>query len=175
MLFSKVHAFQEEYSEARDRTRTYKANKIALYQKVLELCSKQMRTTLTGVPGYEKAKIKHDPIWLLKSIKGICLRYDAKIKTSIALSFALESILSFRQNNRSNDDYYKEFIALVDVYEQYGGTFGHLSAYKNDIESLVATGSVTELQARKKVRERVLASSFLEPADTQRYGSMKRD
>jgi len=175
MLFSKVHAFQEEYSEARDRTRTYKANKIALYQKVLELCSKQMRTTLTGVPGYEKAKIKHDPIWLLKSIKGICLRYDAKIKKSIALSSALESILSFRQKNRSNDDYYKEFIALVDVYEQYGGTFGHLSAYEDDIKSLVATSSVTEAQARKKVRERVLASSFLERADTQRYGSMKRD
>ena len=50
-----------------------------------------------------------------------------------------------------------------------------MSAYEDDIKSLVATSSVTEAQARKKVRERVLASSFLERADTQRYGSMKRD
>jgi len=130
---------------------------------------------LTGVPGYEKAKIQYDPIWLLKSIKGIYIRYDANIKKSIALSSALESILSFRQKNRSNDDYYKEFIALVDVYEQYDGTFGHLSAYEDDIKCLVANGSVTEAQARKKVRERVLASSFLERADTQTYGIRKRD
>jgi len=44
-----------------------------------------------------------------------------------------------------------------------------------DLSSQIATGSVNKAQARKEVRERVLASSFLERTDTQRYGSMKRD
>ena len=138
----KFYKWQMDFDEHLSRVRTYQENKKILFQQVLDLCSKHMKTTLTGLEGYEDAKLSLDPIWLLKGIKGISFKFEATLDLSWALADALHKIMSFKQGNMSNDDYYKEFLALVAVYEQYGAKFGHSEAFVKKAKEMVLRDSL---------------------------------
>ena len=95
----KFYKWQMDFDAHLARERCYKENKKVLFQQVLDLCSKHMKTTLTGLQGYEEAKIGLNPIWLLKGIRGISFKFEANLDMSWALADDLHKIMSFKHVN----------------------------------------------------------------------------
>ena len=115
-----------------------KENTVILHTIIWEQCTKSLKIKLKGTDGYEAAKIANDCIWLLTTIRGISLSYESTKPKYLSLDDAQEQYVIFRQENKSNDDYFKAFIGVVSVYEHLGGVFTHGTAFQVEIASKVA-------------------------------------
>ena len=128
-----------------------KENKVILHTIIWEQCTKSLRIKLKGTDGYEAAKDANDCIWLLITIRAISLNYENTKLKLLSLDDALEQYVMFRQDTKSNDDYFKAFNGLVSVYEHLGGTLTHGKAFEVEMATRIATGIVdgeTEAIAR---------------------------
>lgn len=67
-------------------------NKTILYTIIWEQCTTSLRIKLKGTDGYEDAKGNNDCVWLLISIRGICLNYEGSRPKILSLDGALEQL-----------------------------------------------------------------------------------
>ncbi len=82
---------------------------------------------------------------------------------------------------QSNLDYHEDFLALVEVIEEYGGA-GSLTHFPNMIKKEllsdnldVTKATLDELKkAKKKVREKFLAALMLDRVNHDKYGNLNR-
>jgi hypothetical protein len=95
---------------------------------------------------------------------------------------AFKNLLYFFQKpTQSNLDYHKDFLALVEVIEEYGGV-GLLTRFPNMIkkellsDNLVVTKATSDelKKAKKKVWEIFFAALMLDGASHDKYGDLKR-
>jgi hypothetical protein len=100
----------------------------------------------------------------------------------MAILAAIKSLLYFFQKgDQANADYHKEFMAMMEVIEEYGGT-GSLTHFPNLLkQELKAIGldlsfaTAEELKEGKKtVREKFLAALMLNSANGTKYNDLKR-
>lgn len=93
------------------------------YIYIYNQCSTNLKNdleTLSTFPIIEGAK---DPIGLLKLIQGLCCSYDSKTQSVMATVASQKKLFTFYQHDgMDNNTYHREFIALVDTIETYGGT-----------------------------------------------------
>ncbi len=95
---------------------------------------------------------------------------------------AFKNLLYFFQKpTQSNLDYHKDFLALVEVIEEYGGA-GSLTHFPNMIKKELLSDNVDVTKAtsdemkkaKKKVQEKFLAALMLDGANCDKYGDLKR-
>ena len=90
----------------------------------------------------------------------------------------------FQKPNQTNSDYHEDFLAMVEVIEEYGEA-GSLTHFPNMLKTEVTAaknangnmGKATEeevVTAKKIVKEKFLAALMLSGANRERYGELKR-
>ena len=95
--------------------------------------------------------------------------------------YALEQYIVFRQDTKSNDDYFKAFIGVVSIYEHLGGTLTHGTAFEIEIAARIATGvadgedvDVATKRATAIIRDKVLATALIKRSGTK-YATLRKD
>jgi len=158
-----------------------KENTVILHTIIWEQCTKSLKIKLKGTDGYEAAKLANDCIWLLTTIRGISLSYESTKPKYLSLDDAQEQYVIFRQDKKSNDDYFKAFIGVVSVYEHLGGVFTHGTAFKVEIAAkvakAVAEGDDADVAVKKEtavIRDKVLATALIKRSGTK-YATLRKD
>lgn len=158
-----------------------KENTVILHTIIWEQCTKSLRIKLKGTDGYETAKTANDCIWLLSTIRGISLNYESTKPKYLSLDDAQEQYVVFRQDRKSNDDYFKAFIGVVSVYEHLGGVFTHGTAFQVEIAAKVAkavaegeNAGVAEKRETAAIRDKVLATSLIKRSGPK-YATLRKD
>jgi len=91
-------------------------NKVIFHTVILwEQCNKLTRVKVKGTDGYETTKGTNDCLDTQNHL-GVCLNYESSHANT------LERYIVFRQEGKSNDDYFKAFNSLVSMYEHFGDT-----------------------------------------------------
>ena len=153
-----------------DHTETLKSDKVIVFSLLLNQCSNAMKVKVKGFDGYEDAKNDSLCLWLLEHIRAVYLDYDATKSRLLSLDQALHKLVNYRQETKSNDDYYKGYMTLVAVYEQQGGDLLHGEGFRTSIlKDLVQPTTETEEQhkARQKkaldeAKDGIIAMSLIE-------------
>ena len=119
---------------------------------------------------------------LLIMIHSYCCQFDLLNDEYMSIVGAMKNLFSFFQKpNQSNSDFHDDFMALVEVIEEYGGG-GSLTHFPNMIKKELSTKSVNmdkastdELKVAKKiVRDKFLAVLMLNRANGLKYNKLKR-
>jgi len=152
-----------------------------LHTIIWEQCTKSLRIKLKGTDGYEAAKKSTDCIWLLSTIRGISLNYESTKPKFLSLDDALKQYVVFRQDTKSNDDYFKAFIGVTSIYEHLGGTLTHGTAFEIEIAARIATGvadgedvDVATKRATAIIRDKVLATALIKRSGAK-YATLRKD
>ncbi len=118
-------------------------------------------------------------------IRGYGCQFDALNDEYVAIVAAIKNLLYFFQKaTQTNSDYQEDFLALVEVIEEYGGA-GLLTYFPNMIKKEVIAvkaaknnmGAMTRdetKEAKKILRDKFLAALMLSGANRDRYGDLKR-
>jgi hypothetical protein len=136
-----------------------------------------------GTEGYNDAKRTNDAAKLLIMIKGYCCQFDPLSNKYMAIVAVIKNLFYFFQkNNQLNADSYEDFIAMLEVIEEYGGagSMMHIpNMLKKEIESmgtdLAKVMSDQLKQAKKTVRDKFLAAFMLSGANGAKYNDLKRN
>ena len=67
-------------------------------------------------------------------IRGYCCQFDTLNDEYVSIVGAIKNLLYlFQRPNQSNSDYHEDFMAMVEVIEEYGGA-GSLTYFPNMIK-----------------------------------------
>ncbi len=119
---------------------------------------------------------------LLTMIQGYCYQSDILNDEYKAIVAAIKNLLYFFQKgDQANADYHEEFMAMMEVIEEYGGA-GSLTHFPNmlkqELEAIgfdLSTATAEELKEGKKtMREKFLAALMLNSANGIKYNDLKR-
>ncbi len=174
--------WKEDWKLIKTREQKYKENKANAWAVVYNQCSSEMKVKLDGTSGYKQSKNKNDVIALLTMIQGYCCKFNALNEEYMGLVGAFKNLLYFFQKPmQSNSDYHKDFLALVEVTEEYGGA-GSLTHFPNmikkellsdNLDITIATSDELK-KAKKKVQEKFLAALMLDGVNCDKCGNLKR-
>ena len=174
----KVKVWNPELEEYMTHKAQMKENKVILHTIVWDQCSKSMRVKVKGTDAYEAAKFTNDCLWLLKTIRGICLSYESSKTKVLSLDDALEQFITSCQDTKSNDDFFKAFNSLVSIYEHLGGTLVHGNAFNDEMNTIINDSSQDEAIATKKatrlIRDRILATAFIKHSGNK-FAPLRRE
>jgi hypothetical protein len=115
-------------------------------------------------------------------IQGYCCQFDTLNDEYMAIVGAIKNLLYFFQKpTQANSNYHEDFMAMVEVIEEYGGA-SLLTYFPNMIKKELTTkgvdmdkASADEIQeAKKTVREKFLDTLLLNGANREKYGKLKR-
>jgi hypothetical protein len=133
---------KEDWKLIKTREQKYQENKASAWVLVYNQCSSKMKVKLDGTSGYEQSKNDNDVIALLTKIQGYCCKFDALNDEYMGLVGAFKNLLYFFQKpTQSNLDYVKDFLALIEVIEEYGGA-GLLTHSPNMIKKELLSDNV---------------------------------
>ncbi len=116
-------------------------------------------------------------------IRGYCCQFDLLSNKYMAIVAAIKHLFYFFQkDNKSNADYHEDFIAMLEVIQEYGGagSLTHLpNMLKKEIKSMgtdLAKATSNQLKhAKKTVRDKFLAALMLSGANGAKYNDLKRN
>jgi hypothetical protein len=98
-----------------------------------------------------------------------------------SLNDALKQYIIFRQELKSNDDYFKAFSNIISVYKHFGGTLTHGTTFDAEIADMVAAAftagedvAVAKIRAIAVIRDKVLATVLIKQSGTK-YATLRRD
>jgi hypothetical protein len=84
--------------------------------------STNLKNDLEAATAFAQVESAKDPIGLLKLIQGLCCSYDSKTQSVMATVASHKKLFTFFQRDGvDNSSYHREFIALVETIETYGG------------------------------------------------------
>jgi hypothetical protein len=174
--------WKEDWKLVKTREQKYQESKANAWALVYNQFLSEMKVKLDGTSGYEKSKNDNDVIALLTMMQGYCCKFDALNNEYMGLVGAFKNLLYFFQKPmQSILDYHKDFLALIEIIEEYGGA-GSLTHFPNMIKKellsdnfdVAKATSDAMKKAKKKVREKFLAALMLDGANYDKYGNLKR-
>jgi hypothetical protein len=110
---------------------------------------------------------------LLSMIQGYCCQFDTLNDEYMSIVGAIKNLLYFFQKpTQPNSDYHKNFMAMVEAIEEYGGA-GYLTYFPNMIKKELMTKGIDmdkasgdEMkEAKNTVRNKFLAALMLNGAN----------
>ena len=96
-------------------------------------CLAELKNNLEGKHGYDTAKSVNGNgmAKLLTKIHGYCCQFDLLIDKYTVIVVAIKNLFYFFQKvEQSNADYHEDFMAMLEVIEEYGGK-GSMSHFPN--------------------------------------------
>jgi hypothetical protein len=143
----------------------------------------ELKNKLEGTEGYDDAKRTNDVAKLLIMIRGYCCQFDLLSNEYMAIVAAIKNLFYFFQkNDQSNADYHEDFIAMLEVIEEYGGAGSMMhfpNMLKKEIKSMgtdLAKATSDQIkQAKKTMRDKFLAALMLSGANGAKYNDLKRN
>ena len=180
-----IFTWKENWKHMKQRKKKYKENEANALALVYNQCLHELRTKLKGTTGYDTCKKDNNVFSLVTMIGGYCCQFDALSNEYVAIVAALKNLMYFFQKpSQTNSDHHEDFLAMVEVFKEYGGA-GSLAHFPNMLkkELKVAkeenqnTGKATDQEqakAKKVVREKFLAALMLSKVNCDKYGELKR-
>jgi hypothetical protein len=132
-------AWKEDYKGMKYRKDKYKDNESNTWALVYRQCSPELKNKLEGTSGYDKAKADNDVVNLLIMIRGYCCQFDTLNDKYMSIVKSLKNLLE-----QSNSEFHNDFMALIEVIEEYGGA-GSLTHFPNMIRKELAPKNVTDM------------------------------
>jgi hypothetical protein len=109
--------WKEEYKATLYRKEKYTENQSNAWALIYELKNK-----LEGMSGYGASKKDNDVVALLMMIRSYCCQFKTLNDEYMLIVGAIKNLLNFFQKTtQANADYHKDFMAMVEVIEEYGG------------------------------------------------------
>ena len=116
-----VFAWKEDYKSMKLRMDKYKGNESNAWALIYDQCSPELKNKLEGTEGYDGAKSTNDVAKLLTMIRGYCCQFDLLSDEYMAIVAAIKNLFYFIQKSeQSNADYHEDFMAMLEVTEEYG-------------------------------------------------------
>ena len=147
-----------------------------------------MRTKLQQMPSFNDINAPQDSISLIKSIKGLTLKFDVKQYAPMAMVNVDTRLYTFSQGQQTTDAlYYEPFKSLIEDIEHYQGKVGHHPKLilqevellaKDRFDPKTPLSSIASMEpsiinpATELARQKYLACLFLNGVDKTRYGSL---
>ena len=145
-------------------------------------CSPELKNKLEGTNGYDNVKSSNDIIKLLTMIRGYCCQFDTLNDEYMSIVKSLKNLFYFFQKpDQTNSEFHEDFMVLVEVIEEYGGT-GSLIHFPNMIKKELLSKNIMDpskasaddlKEAKGVVREKFLAALMLNGANASKYGELK--
>ena len=183
-----IHKWKEEYNAQHKTLKVYNDSMPKAYIHIYNQCSTNLKNDLEAAPAFAQVESNKDPIGLLKLIQGLCCSYDSKTQSVMATVASHKKLFTFFQRDGiDNSSYHREFIALVETIETYGGhgaigiTPTFVAQKLREMHSAgtcVDPASPTSAElaaANSSVREEFLAALMLSGANRDRYGALRNE
>ena len=92
------------------------------YIHLYNQCSTNLKKDLKAATSFAQVESTKDSIGLLKLIQGLCCSNDSKTQSVMTTVASHKKLFTFFQRDGvDNSSYHREFIALVETIETYGG------------------------------------------------------
>jgi hypothetical protein len=170
-----VFGWKEDYS--------YKGNKSNTWALIYDQCSLELKNKPEGTEGYDGAKNTNDVAKLLTMICGYCCQFDLLSDEYMSIVAAIKNLFYFfHKAEQSNANYHEDFMAMLEVIEEYGGagSMTHFpNMFKRDIEAdgtnMSKATNEQMKEGKKAVYEKFLAALImLSGANREKYNDLKR-
>jgi hypothetical protein len=117
-----IHKWKEEYNAQLKTLKVYNDSMPKAYIHLYNQCSMNLKNDLEAATAFSQVESAKGPIGLLKLIQGLCHSYDSKTQSVMATVASHKKLFTFfQQDGVDNSSYHREFIALVEAIETYGG------------------------------------------------------
>jgi len=183
-----IHKWKEDNAQLKKTLKVYNDSMPKAYIHLYNQCLTNLKNDLEAATAFAQVESTKDPIGLLKLIQGLCFSYDSKTQSVMATVASHKKLFTFFQRDGvDNSSYHREFIALVETIETYGGhgairitpTFVAQKLQEMHAVSTctnVASPTKDELAAdHLSVHEEFLAALFLSSANRYRYGALRNE
>ena len=180
-----IHKWKEEYNAQLKTLKVYNDSMPKAYIHLYNQCSTNLKNDLEAATAFAQVESNKDPIGLLKLIQGLCCSYDSKTQSVMATVASHKKLFTFFQRDgMDNSSYHREFVALVETIETYGGlgaigiTPTFVAQKLRDMHTAgtcvnPASPTAAELAvANSSAREEFLAALMLSGANRERYGPL---
>jgi hypothetical protein len=135
-------AWKEDFKGMKHQKDKYNDNESNAWALIYDQCSSKLKNKLKGTSGYGKAMAGNDVIKLLTIIRGYCCQFDTLNKEYMSIVKSLKNLFYFFQKaEQTNSEFHKDFMALVEVIEEYGGT-GLLTHFPNMIRKELSSKNI---------------------------------
>jgi hypothetical protein len=109
----------------------YKGDESNAWTLIYGQCSPELKNKLEETEGCDGAKNTNDVAKLLTMIRGYCCQFDLLSDEYMAIVAAIKNLFYFFQKaEQSNADYHEDFMAMLEVIEEYGGA-GSMTHFKH--------------------------------------------
>ncbi len=114
--------WKEDYKAMRVRKDKHNENESNAWALIYDQCAPELKNKLVGTVDYNACKNKNDVVSLLSMIREYCCQFDTLNDEYMSIVGAIKNLLYLYQKpTQSNSDYHKDFMAMVEVIEEYGG------------------------------------------------------
>ena len=163
--------FKAELDVYMKRKQAYENNLTKAYAFLWEHCTKSMQSKIEARTDF--AKLKDDPIELLKAIKQHALNYqEHRYEMSIILD-ALRSVINLKQREGEIlHDYTKRFKTARDVMISHIGGPLILTKYVPTMKDYDANDANKIKKCQEEAFDQLMAFIYLENSDNSKYGSL---
>jgi hypothetical protein len=125
-----VFAWKEDNKSIKSRRDKYKYNESNAWTLIYDQCSPKLKNKIEGMEGCNGAKSANNVAKLLTMIQGFLPIQPAKQQIHGNHSSNEELVQFFQKGDQLNAVYHKDFIAMLEVIEEYGGA-GSLTHFPN--------------------------------------------
>ncbi len=148
---------------------------------IYDQCSLELKNKLKGTSRCDASKKDNDVVALLMMIRSYCCQLDTLNYEYISIIGAIKNLLYlFQKKKQENADYHKDFMAMVEVIEEYGGA-GSLTFFTNMIKKKLESKKIdmgkvsTSIMrdAQKIVGDKFQAAPMLSKVNREKYGKLK--
>jgi hypothetical protein len=114
--------WKEDYKAMRARKNKYNENESNAWALRYDQCAPELKNKLEGAADYNLSKKTNYMVSLLSMIQGYCCQFDTLNDEYMVIVGAIKNLLYFFQKpTQANSDYHEDFMAMVEVIEEYGG------------------------------------------------------
>ena len=116
-----VFIWKENYKDKKAQKTTRENDLKKAYTIVWGQFTSTLHSKIEAQPAYTPTKADQDVIALIRIIWALCCQFDSKLKLHYVLTQSLQWLLFYVQKlNVSNNDYNKDFEALVETIKTQG-------------------------------------------------------
>jgi hypothetical protein len=176
-----LFAWKDDYNSMNSRMDKYRDNELNAWALIYNQCLPKLKNKLDTTDGYSGVKRTNNVAKLLTMIQGYYCQFDTLNNKYRAILAAIKNLFYFFQKgDQANADYHKEFIAMMEVIEEYGGagSLTHFPKLKQELEATgldLSTATAEELKEGKKtVRKKFLAALMPNGVNGTKYNDLKR-
>jgi hypothetical protein len=172
--------WKENYKAMMTKKEKYEKNKLNVWALIFNKCLPELKNKLEGANRYKASKNINDVVLLLTMIRGFCCQFNTLNDEDMLIVEAIKNLLYlFQKPTQSNLDYHKDYMAMIEVVNEYGGA-SPLTYFPNMIKKQLeskginmdqATGDKLK-KAKKVVRGKFLAALMLNGSNQDKYGDL---